>query len=342
MYTYYSSFITGTQNIIKNNLKDYSIKKLMDGGVLYDTNKTPQEIEKIKFFNNTFLVIQTFENIGGDMPIENMISTANLDNNKNFLSYIKSKKGIKTFRIFSSIENNLISVDKKILGRFENQLEKLTKLKVEFQKKVADLEFWFLHRSEKIGFFMLRITKNKKKLEKGELRPELANILCLLSDLNEDDVFLDPFCGSGAIPLERSRICGYKGIFACDKDEEIVKKLKDKIKSIGNKKLNRSFFTKKVDFLDNNFDDGYFTTIITDPPWGFFEKIDNLGKFYDDTIKEIHRVIKLNGTIVILSANKDEIINSLEKFKTKLKLVEKFDILVSGKKSAIFKIIKIS
>lgn len=341
MYLYYSSFISGIQDIIKNNLEGCHIKKLMDGGVLYGTDKTPEEIEKIRFFNNSFMVIQTFENIGDEMPIENMINTVNLEENRQFLNYIKSKKRAKTFRIFSSIENSLVAIDKKPLGRLENRLEKLTKLRVEFNKKAADIEFWFLRRSEKIGFFMLRVTKNKKKLEKGELRPELTNILCLLSKPKDDDVFLDPFCGSGAIPLERSRICGYKGIFACDKNEEIVKKFKDEIKSIGSKKLNRSFFTKKVDFLSNSFDDGYFTTIVTDPPWGFFEKIDNIGKFYNDIISEMYRIIKPNGIIVLLTANRDEVIKSLENFRTKLKLLERFDILVSGKKSSIFKITKI-
>ena len=63
MYTYYSSFISGIQDIIKNNLFDVDIIDLFDGGVLYKTNKTPDEIEKIKFFNNSFLVIQTFKNI---------------------------------------------------------------------------------------------------------------------------------------------------------------------------------------------------------------------------------------------------------------------------------------
>lgn len=341
MYTYYSSFITGTQTIIKRNLHDCIIQKLMDGGVLYTTNKIPEEIEKIKFFNNTFLVIQTFESIIGDTPIEEMINSTDLNDNKIFLNYIKSKKFAKTFHIFSLIENQLISVDKKVLGRFENKLEKLTRLRVEFGKKVANLEFWFLYRTEKIGFFMLRITKNKKKLEKGELRPELTNILCLACEPKEDDVFLDPFCGSGAIPLERSRIANFKGIFASDKDEEITRNLKEEIKNINNKKLNKSFFVKKIDFLNNNFDDGYFSKIVTDPPWGFFETIDNLNKFYNDTIGEMQRVIKKDGIIVILSANKEEMLNSLENFKNNLKLVEKFDILVSGKKAAIYKIKKL-
>lgn len=341
MYTYYSSFVTGTQNVIKNNLNDCNIQKLMDGGILYTTNKTPEEIEKIRFFNNTFMVVQIFENIDGRTPIEDMIENVNFDGNKSFLNYIKSKKRARTFHIFSSIENQLVSVDKKILGRFENELEKLTRLRTEFGKKVADLEFWFLYRTEKIGFFMLRITKNKKKLEKGELRPELTNILSLISEPKEDDIFLDPFCGSGAIPLERSRMANFKGIFACDRNEEEIKNLKEKIKSVKSKKLNKSFFVKKLDFFENKFDDNYFTTIVTDPPWGFFEKVGNIELFHTKMFEEMHRILIKNGLIVILTANKDLVTKNLNSMQLKLKLVETYDILVSGKKAAIYKIQKL-
>ena len=347
MYTYYSSFNTGTQKIIKDNLTDCHIQKLMDGGILYTTSKTPEEVEKIRFFNNTFLVIQTFENTASK-SLEEIIDSTNL-NDKTFLKVIKNDnkskekyKRFKTFHIFSSNENQLVSVDKKVLGRFENKLEKISNLRVDFSKKITDFEFWFLKRSEDVAFFMLRLTKNKKKLKDGELHIELCNILCLLSEPEQTDIVLDCFCGSGSIPLERSRICDYKGIFACDKDESSTKKLKEEIKKINNKKLNRSFFVKNLDFLKNNFDNDFFTKIITDPPWGFFEKIDNIEKFYLDSIGEMHRILKLNGLIVLLAANKEEMSNVLNNFKGKLELVDKFDILVSGKKASIYKIKKVS
>jgi tRNA G10 N-methylase Trm11 len=183
---------------------------------------------------------------------------------------------------------------------------------------------------------MLRISHNKKKLEKGELRPELANILCRLSEPNDDDVCLDPFCGSGAILLERSRIVDYGGLFNCDIDEENVLNLKNIIKKLDNKKLNKSFFVKHIDFFKNNFDDEFFDKIITDPPWGYYEKIDNIQEFYDDMLREFKRILKPKGIIVLLTANKEE----LEKaaIKNKLNIVNKYDILVSGKKAGVYKI----
>jgi len=341
MYTYYSSFISGTHDIIKNNLCGLDVQKLMDGGILYSTDRPPKEIKKIRFFNNSFLVIQTFENLGDASPINKMIASIELEKNKHFLDYINSEIGLRTFRTFLSDKNHLISVDKNVLYRLETELEKITGLKVEPKRKVADLEFWFLYRTEKIGLFMLRITKNKKKVEKGELRPELANILSIMSNPTENDIFLDPFCGSGAIPLERSRICNFKGIFACDKNINATKNLKTKIKSIKSKKLNRSFFIKNLDFIKNNFDSCFFTTIVTDPPWGFFEKIDNLEIFYNKMLEEMHRILIKGGLIIILTANKDLLLKILDSMKSKLKLIKEYNILVSGKKAAIYKIKKL-
>lgn len=341
MYTYYSSFISGIQDIVKNNLTDCNIQKIMDGGVIYTSNKTPEEVEKIKFFNNTFIVIQKFENIFDKTKIESMIEGVDFDKNNSFLNYIKSKKLCKNFHIFSSVENQLVSVDKKILGRFENKIEKLTNLKVEIGKKVADIEFWFLYRSENIGLFMIRITRNKKKVEKGELHPELTNILSLISNPSDEDVVLDPFCGTGAIALERSRILNFKGIFACDINEEKIKNLKNKIKSIKSKKLNKSFFVKNLDFFKNNFDNNYFSKIITDPPWGFFDKIDNIELFYSEMFKEFYRILAKNGILIILTARKDIMSKVLSLMSSKLKLLNNYDILVSGKKAGIYKIQKL-
>lgn len=310
----------------------------MDGGILYKTNAEIEELNKIRFFNNSFLVLSIFENLKSENPIENMIEKLlQLENFK--LGY--KKKNAKTFRIFSSVENSLISVDKKLLGKLESQIIKETKLRVEFDKRPANVEFWLLYRTEKIGFFMMRITENKKKLEKGELRPELANIMCLLSEPNESDIILDPFCGSGAILLERSRTANFKGIFACDKNSELIQNLKNYIKKLNNKKLNKSFFIKNLDFFSNNFENDFFTSIITDPPWGFYEELENSKDFYNKMFVEMSRILKDRGIIVLLTANKDIISELFKAQFSNLKLVENYDILVSGKKAGLYKFVKI-
>ena len=83
------------------------------------------------------------------------------------------------------------------------------------------------------------------------------------------------------------------------------------------------------DIKDNMID-----LIITDPPWGYYEKIDNIEKFYIDMFKEFCRVIKKNGKLVILSARKDEF--ELVLSKQKYIISEKIDTLINGKKASIY------
>ena len=61
---------------------------------------------------------------------------------------------------------------------------------------------------------MMRLTKHKayeKILHKGELRPELSHILCSISEPDADDIFLDPFCGSGTI-LQESLLMNFQNV----------------------------------------------------------------------------------------------------------------------------------
>ena len=143
----------------------------------------------------------------------------------------------KTFRIITSDENEFVSVDKKLLAKIESKIIRLKGIKLEVDLHRPQIEFWFLRRSENIGFFMLRLTKNiiNKKLPAGELRPELAYILCYLSEPDKSDIFLDPFAGYGSIPIERVKNFSYNLVFASDNDKRFKQIIRDRIKT---KKVN--------------------------------------------------------------------------------------------------------
>lgn len=327
---YLSTFVSGCEqevvNFLRQDVRDVKIIKIMDGAVLYNTDKDITTIQNIRYFNNSFIVLKTFRNISGGnrIIINNMISEL-----VNDFSNIKLPKyNIKIFKLFTSVENKLISHGGKLTSQLIDKIKTLTKK--QYDNLRADTEFWLIYRSEQIGFFMLRITENKKKLMRGELRPEIANILCRLSNPKEDDVFCDPFCGSGSIPLERSKMCGYRGIFALDNDADVISSLKEKTKKIKNSKFQKSFFIKKQDFFHNSFDDNFLDVVVSDPPWGYFQKIDN--NFYDLLFAELARILKPGGRLVLLTALKDKMQNNFQNFK----LHKHYDILLSGQKAGIF------
>lgn len=331
---YISTVISGCENIItdflRTDIPDIKILNTLNGLILYETKAEPDLICNLQYLNNTFMVLKTFDKLSGtDKDVITKMISETLGDYKNI--NIPNRE-INVFKIFASYESNLVSPSGHSVSQLIDKIKQTTKSK--YNSVGANTEFWFIARSEKMGFFALRITKNKKKLSPGELRPEIAYILCRLSKPNENDVFCDPFCGSGAIPLERSRIADYRGIFAMDINPDLISALKAKTKKIKNAKFNKSFFIKCQDFLKNSFEDNFLDVIVTDPPWGYFQNISN--DFYDLIMAQFARIIKPNGRLILLTAQKDK----MKKIPASFNQTNKYDILLSGQKAGIFVFIK--
>lgn len=65
MITYYSTFITGFQEVIKSSLKerlkDIQIDLVLDGLIVYKTNESVEKVLSLGFLNNTFFLLQFFD-----------------------------------------------------------------------------------------------------------------------------------------------------------------------------------------------------------------------------------------------------------------------------------------
>lgn len=309
MHRYFSTFITGFEKLISKLMTD-DIPNLKNtviypGAVIYDTPADASFISTLRYFNNTFAVLKEF-------TFENIPTSSNL---VDCAEQIASNKSITVpqplasdFKIFSSLENHLTGLPGKIMHGLVSRCEKL--LGIPYNPKSKSFELWLMLRREKFGIFGLRLTKNKKKTAAGELRPELAHLLCRLSDPNPNDVFCDPFCGSGTIALERSRL-PFKGIFASDKNQELTTSLKQKISKIKSAKLAKSFFIKTGDFFELSFTSGFFTRIVSDPPWGVFASIEP--DFYPRLLEKCEHILSPRGKMIILTSSP----NILKKEKTK-------------------------
>jgi len=89
------------------------------------------------------------------------------------------------------------------------------------------------------------------------------------------------------------------------------------------------------------FKSGSIDKIITDPPWGISVGTDlNLLDFYSKMLTEFRRVVKTNGRLIILMGNKEIFEKVLKSYFSDFKLEEKYDILVSGKKASVYKLIR--
>lgn len=343
MKTYFSTFITGFDEVVehalKQRIKDAQIDLLSDGLVIYRTNAETDVVKQLRFFNNTFVLLKRFPKLG-KKPVNEMVKEAIRDSRimPVILSSVPKKR--TRFRIMATEENQFVAMDKNLKDRLEHLIGQHKNFIVD--RAYPDIEFLFVVRREGYGLLGLRLTRHtsyEKILEKGEIYPELAHLLCLISEPNASDTFLDPFSGSGAIPVARAVGFPYKAIYAGDIENTNVNKTRQKAK-----KVNKKITVNKWNALHlNNFSNTSIDKIVTDPPWGLHVgKELNLEKFYEDMLTEFQRIIVPSGIMVILVAKKDLFEVILNKFTDKLKLIKRYDTLVSGQKAGVYKIQRLS
>lgn len=322
MNKYFATFISGFSDLIYDLLKSFDseieIIKSLGGVVVFKTTKSIEAVKNLHFLSNIYQLID--------------MSTGH-NNIDNYISYISSNMAIakdsifipkknKFFRINVSSMGDLISIDNHLIELVESKIFKTFGMTVD--RALPDSEFWVFKREDDTYLFGHRITYHpdyKKILKKGELRPDLCTLLCLLSEPNKEDVFMDPFSGSESIVRTRMKMLGYKNIISGD------------INFGGDKKL---------DALNlKNTHDVSISKIVTDPPWGI-----NVGKeldlesFYNRMMKEFNRVLVAGGILVLLVGDKILFNKILDSYGDKYIVFKYYDILVNGKKARVYKLIK--
>ena len=330
MAEFVSTFTTGFKKVVEKNLPEIvsgcKILNIYDGIVHYKFNGNSHDLEKVVYFNNTFFVIKSWRNFSG-----NFSTMVNDFCNEN--KYLLISKG--SFRTRFVRENQFEKVDKKLVIKVEENVLKRSKLKID--RVSPSTEIWFNIRREGFAFCGQLISKREfteKNLNKGELRPELAYLMCCFAEINENDVIAEPFCGYGSIPIQLAKKFHFLHLYVSDIDEEKITALKEK-----------KYF-KQNDFVSIDVQDAFslkqikdnsVDVIISDPPWGFFEDVGDIALFYDKMFRSFKRILKNDGKMIILSARKDELEYAAEK--NNYKIIEKVDTLVNGKKACVYMII---
>lgn len=326
MAEFISTFITGFQSVVESDLTQrfskVKILGLYDGLIHYRFDGDSRELEKIIYFNNTFFVLKSMKGKGLSFPslVGAVISSKN---------YFLVSKG--SFRIRFVQENQFAKVDKALTRRAEDYVLANSKLKLD--RLSPTNEVWFSLRREGFAFCGELISKREfteKNLNKGELRPEIAYLICCFSDIKSEDTILEPFCGYGSIPVQIAKKFHFEKLYVSDIDEE-------KVKLTGSRKQLSApnIDCRCADALKlTHIEDKSISLVISDPPWGFYEDIGDIKDFYKNMFCSIVRVLKEEGRVVILSARKDE----LEKVAAEcgFKIEKSLHTLVNGKKAGVY------
>ena len=324
MDVYISTFPTGFAGLIPAALQKLlpgaQVVQVYDGLVHYRYGGKPGDLGKVFLFHNTFLVLREFQGPASQMD-----------------SMVRSAAGIKSlppsrgsFRVRYSVKNQFVAVPKERTRQLEGKIAALTHAKVD--RVSPDTEYWFLQRSEGVGFFcrlLGRRQATERDLHPGELRPELAYLMASLAKLGRDSVVLDPFAGYGAIPKQVLGYFPYAMVLVSDLDRDRAANLRA---SLGGK---RGVSVAQRDALTlEGIPSATVDAIITDPPWGYYEEIEDIQAFYRGMFASFRRVLKPRGQVVLLSARKREAEAAAQEMGFPLR--QRYDTLVNGKKAAVY------
>ncbi len=329
MTEYISSFPPGFERLVRKELParlpGVRIQSVYSGLVRYAWKGKQQAAFNVPYFGNTFQVLRVFS--GKDLDFRRMVD-----------SVVHSRGGAlcvsggKTFRIRFSRENAFCKVDASVQQTAERAV--LSRSRMQLDRVHPGTELWYLLRSEGIGFYAQLLQKRKateKQLHPGQLRPELAALLCAAAEVRPIDTVCDPFAGYGSIPMQLLEQHRFHRLYVFDIDEEKIALLRKNLHP-GRKDVTIApCDALRLDRLDDSSVDAY----ITDPPWGYYEQIDDIAAFYAGMLAAFAQKAASGARIVLLSARKEELTSALHA-QNAFSLSDRYDILVNGKKAAVF------
>jgi tRNA G10 N-methylase Trm11 len=187
------------------------------------------------------------------------------------------------------------------------------------------VEYWIVGRRDLDQFLLCQrlTTGTKKASPRGALTTDLATLLVKASGPRPDDVFLDPFAGSGALVAARLNWPLRKAILSDIKTAELPRRIT----------ASRQVAILHEDALQlPSVRDESVTALVTDPPWSEYEQVETpYEDFADAMLASFDRVLHpQRGRLVVLLARRltDVVTKAWER--SLLELPDSHEVLVNG------------
>lgn len=325
------------QKLVNSKIKSVSYRK-----IIFYFDRDYKEILKLRSVEDAFLLLGEIENVGHtqDSLYDFIEKICKLDflNMLNIISNIRGAK-VNEFSISSSSVGKRNYSYIEVKENLSKKLESILKIKYEDEKhELFDIRIFIEHDTALIGVRLdnkpLHRRSYKIKTTKATLQADIAYVMSTLAEINNNDIVLDPMCGSGTILIESSAF-NPKSIFGGDISTEAVDITQKNIK-VFNSNLDievRTWNANNLPFNDKSID-----KIICNLPFGKQIEVGSISDFYLKTITEFSRVLKNDGKIILLTNNPKELTDVI--YKNKLLLQSKHDVSLNGETAYIFVIQK--
>ena len=168
----------------------------------------------------------------------------------------------------------------------------------------APLEIW-LHQTGRTLHISLRLTNGLRRSRGGReveraaaLRPTIAAAMVMVSRPEDDDVFLDPMCGTGTILLERATAGRHGLLLGGDIDPAAVKAT---LANFGPR--HKPVRIERMDARRLPLEDVSVDKFVTNLPWGVQVAAGvDLADLYARVVSEAVRVVRPGGLLVMLTS----------------------------------------
>jgi tRNA (guanine6-N2)-methyltransferase len=206
----------------------------------------------------------------------------------------------------------------------------------------APLEIWLQQAGHEL-LVSLRLSSAEMRQHGGRtieraaaLRPSVGAAMIRLTEPADDDVFLDPMCGTGTILLERAVAGRYELLLGGDIDQAAVDAT---LANFGPRHQPRQI--ERLDATDLPFRPGSVSAIATNLPWGRqISEQAALPKLYGAFLSEAGRVLVPGGRMVLLTSEWDMLKRELAEHPEFERRRTLSNVTILGRRADIFVLVK--
>ncbi len=303
-------------------LNGYAFAKDQNGIVLFEAAATHETLLDLRTFEDVFLTVlyekEMSRNWGDLRLIARQITEAESFDAalRQFRTWYALGNRV-TYRVVARKFGQHAFRRKDLKSALESGMYARYGVLYEQVEEDADIEIWInmLGSDLLCGLRLSDRTMRHRSYQLGHveavLRPSAAAAMVLLSQPTPDDVFVDPMCGSGTILFERALAESSQKILGGDIDLERLSLCERNLAQFPQRERVQCGYwdARKLPLEDASVD-----KIVTNPPFG--KQISDpraVQALYPGVFREMDRVLKPGGRLVVISSEYDLIKQVLRK-----------------------------